>query len=104
MKEVFEDLGYVVETTKASGDQGVDLLISRRGTRIAVQAKGYAESVGNSAVQEAHAGMAFYACHKSMVVTNSSFTTAAQQLAERIGCVLIDGSRVPDLIEGKIDL
>jgi hypothetical protein len=36
---VFEELGYSVTTTKASGDQGVDLILARDGVKVAVQAK-----------------------------------------------------------------
>jgi HJR/Mrr/RecB family endonuclease len=58
--------------------------------------------VGNGAVQEAYAGMAFYRCDTCMVITNSEFTPKAVELAGRIGCVLIDGSRIPKLIEGRM--
>jgi HJR/Mrr/RecB family endonuclease len=104
LQEVFEDLGYHVERTKASGDQGADLILNKNGTRTAVQAKGLADSVGNGAVQEAHAGMAFYECHRCIVVTNSVFTSSAMDLARRINCVLIAGNHIPDLIRGKIPL
>ena len=56
--------------------------------RIAVQAKGYVESVGNGAVQEALAGMAFYKCQRCAVITNSRFT-ASRGLAGRINCILM---------------
>jgi HJR/Mrr/RecB family endonuclease len=104
LKEVFEELGRVVEATPASGDQGVDLIVSWAGTKVAVQAKGYADSVGNGAIQEVYAGMAFYGCQRCIVVTNSTFTAAAQELAARISCVLVDRGRIPDLIEGKIQV
>lgn len=102
LKDVFEELGFQVETTKTSGDQGVDLIAVRGHTRIAVQAKGYSESVGNRAVQEAHTGMAYYRCSQCAVVTNSAFTTSARELAGRIGCRLIDGSQIIDLINDRI--
>jgi hypothetical protein len=102
LQQVFEHLGYLVERTKASGDQGVDLILGRNGVRIAVQAKGYAESVGNGAVQEVHAGMAFYRCNRCAVVTNSEFTSSASDLAGRVGCSLIAGSQIPDLIHGNV--
>jgi hypothetical protein len=104
LQEVFEDLGYHVERTKATGDQGADLILNKNGTRVAVQAKGHAESVGNGAVQEAHAGMAFYKCHRCMVVTNSVFTSSAMDLARRVNCVLVAGNHIPDLIRGNITL
>jgi HJR/Mrr/RecB family endonuclease len=105
LSEVFQERGYIVELTGKSGDQGVDLVITRDGIRIAIQAKGYlSNSVGNSAVQEAHTGMAFYRCQMSAVVTNARFTASARELAQSVGCRLIDGGQIPGLISGRISL
>ena len=103
LTKVFEERGYFVERTGRVGDQGVDLIVSRDGSRVAIQAKGYPGSpVGNAAVQQVHAGMSFYRCQAAAVVTNSQFTPSARALAERIGCKLIDAKQIPDLIEGRI--
>jgi HJR/Mrr/RecB family endonuclease len=105
LASIFVEWGYEVETTKVTGDQGVDLIITKRGLRVAVQAKGYPGStVGNSAIQEADTGMRFYRCHRSAVITNSTFTAAARKLAEGVGCTLIDHGMIPLLIEGKVNL
>jgi HJR/Mrr/RecB family endonuclease len=105
LEEVFLEWGYEVTTTKVTGDQGVDLIVSKGGVRIAVQAKGYPGStVGNSAVQEAHTGMVHYRCQKCAVITNSTITSAARKLAEGVGCHLIDRTTLPLLIEGKLSL
>jgi len=98
----FEMLGYQVQTTKASGDQGADLLVTGKGIKLAVQAKGYDSSVGNHAVMEVVAGMHFYQCVSCAVITNSHFTPTAEKLAQANGCRLIDGAHIPDLIEGRI--
>jgi restriction system protein len=102
LSRVFEALGYHVQLTKKTGDQGADLILTGKSTRIAVQTKGYAGSVGNGAVQEVVAAMAFYRCSSCGVVTNSYFTPAARQLAQANTCRLVDGSQIPDLIEGRI--
>lgn len=102
LADVFRELGYHVETTKASGDQGVDLIVTGKGRRIAVQAKGYADPVSNSAIQQVHTGMVFYQCVSCVAITNSRFTGPAQTLAVAVGCLLVDGSRIPDLIAGRI--
>jgi hypothetical protein len=101
---VFEVLGYQVQLTKASGDQGVDLVVTGKGRRLAVQAKGYQGSVSNHAVMEVVAGMAFYQCDSCAVITNSRFTSTAKRLASAHGtvCILVDGTRLVDLIEGRI--
>jgi hypothetical protein len=103
LAQVFEEHGYLVERTGRTGDQGVDLIVARGGRRVAIQAKGHVgTTVGNDAVQQVHAGMSFYRCGASAVITNSRYTASARALAERIGCVLIDGAQILDLIEGRI--
>lgn len=99
---VFELLGYEVEKTKASGDQGIDLIAVGKGRRIGIQCKGYESSVGNSAVQEAYTGKQFYDCNSCMVITNSVFTRAAIELAAKVNCQLIDENSITHLIMGKI--
>ena len=99
---MFESLGYQTQVTKASGDQGADLLVIGKGRKIAVQAKGYADGVGNHAVMEVVAGMNFYQCNSCLVVTNSYFTQAAISLAVANGCRLVDGAQIIELIEGRI--
>jgi hypothetical protein len=100
--QVFEELGYTVEKTKVTGDQGVDLIIRGKGRTIAVQAKGYEGTVGNGAIQEVYAGMAFYRCWECVAVTNSYFTSGAIDLARSVGCTLIDGRHIPELIDGQL--
>jgi restriction system protein len=78
---VFQTIGYDVEGTKLSGDQGADLFVSKFGKKIVIQAKNYSGSVGNSAVQEAISAKSFYGCDEAMVVTNSYFTRSAIELA-----------------------
>ncbi|MBI3838703.1 MAG: restriction endonuclease [Planctomycetia bacterium] len=103
LAQIFEEHGYIVEKIGRSGDQGVDLIVARGGSRVAIQAKGYVgTTVGNEAVQQVHAGMSFHGCNAAAVVTNSRYTPSARALAQRIGCQLIDGSQIPDLIEGRI--
>jgi DNA repair exonuclease SbcCD ATPase subunit len=102
LQQVFEALGYTVQTTKASGDQGLDLILIAPGRRIGIQVKGYAKNVGNDAVQEAYTGMAFYKCDACAVITNSDFTTFAIDAAQRVGCTLISGRQMKDLITGNI--
>lgn len=101
---VFALHGYSVEQTGQSGDQGVDLVIARDGVRIAVQAKCYRGSVGNDAVQQAYTGRTYHQCARCAVVTNSRFTSAAIDVAQQVGCTLVDGERLRDLICGRLRL
>lgn len=86
--------GYTgVKVTKGSGDYGVDVVAHKAGHKYAVQCKYYTAPVSLGAVQEAVAGKAFYNCDRAMVVTNSSFTKAAQELAKANDVVLLEAVR-----------
>jgi restriction system protein len=104
LERVFAELQYSVERTGQAGDQGVDLIVAKDGHRIAVQVKGYVDSVPNTAIQEAFTGMAFYRCDACAVITNSRFTSGGRSIAGSVGCALIDEYRLPALIMGQIDL
>ena len=88
LKNLFEKLGYLVEVTKSTGDQGADLILTKNNEKTVVQAKFYSSSVGNKAVQEVVAALKFYNADKGMVVTNSYYTKSAIELAEANGIEL----------------
>jgi hypothetical protein len=104
LEEVFSELRYSVERTGGAGDQGVDLILVKDGFRIAVQVKGYLDSVPNTAIQEAFTGMTYHKCVGCTVITNSRFTSGGKNVAQAVGCVLIDEDTLPKLIIGQIDL
>jgi restriction system protein len=83
------DLGWVTRLTKASGDQGIDVIAEMRGKRVVIQCKRYASPIGNSAVQEAFAGKSFEDADYAAVVTNAEFTRSARQLADTTQVILL---------------
>jgi restriction system protein len=87
---VFRGLGYEVSTTKATGDFGVDVVATKNGIRTAVQCKRQGTPVGGAAVQQVVSGAAMHVCNSTAVVSNRSFTRAAQKLAGVHGCRLIE--------------
>lgn len=88
---VLEANGYSdIEDTKATGDQGLDILATRDGVRFGIQCKCYSSHIGNKAVQEALAGKTYYGCHVVAVLTNSYFTSSAIELADKSNVVLWD--------------
>jgi hypothetical protein len=104
LEDVFRALGAMVETSELAGDQGVDLIVRRDDRRLAVHAQGCEQDVGNQAVQEVFAGMAYYQCDACVVVTNRHFTAAAQELARRVGCRLIDEDTMHQFVMGRLDI
>lgn len=82
-------LGWTVRMTGSGGDQGVDVLAERNGVLYAIQCKYYSTPVGNSAVQQVHAGAAYYGAPHSAVVSNAPYTKSAMQLADSLGVRLL---------------
>ncbi len=80
-----------VRGTPATGDQGADLITTRDGKTIIIQAKRYDGAVGNKAVQEVASAVQFYGAQEGWVITNSIFTPSAKELAQKTGVRLIDG-------------
>ncbi|MCK6077402.1 restriction endonuclease [Paenibacillus silvae] len=82
LAHLFRSQGYKAEVTKAVGDFGADLILTKEGMRIAVQAKRYSKNVGIKAVQEAQSSIAHYRADEAWVVSNSEYTAAAYELAK----------------------
>jgi HJR/Mrr/RecB family endonuclease len=95
--ETLQRHGWTVERTPMAGDQGVDVIAQKCGMRIALQCKLYSNPVGNKAVQEIAAGRIHQQAHYGAVVTNSRYTSAAQELANTTGIWLLHFSDLPRL-------
>ena len=95
--QLFRKLGFSVEKTPLSGDQGADLIVEKKGSRTVVQAKRYSGKVTNKAVQEIFAAKTFYNADRAIVVTNSVFTKSAIELAISSGVELWDGGKLEEI-------
>ena len=87
--------GFInVNNTPKSGDYGVDVLAEKDGIKHAIQCKLYSNPVGTSAIQEAATGKSFYNAHVAIVATNSTFTSNAIEMANKVGVVLWDRNKI----------
>ena len=95
---LLKENGYInVETTKASGDHGIDIFAEKDFISYAIQCKYYSSPVGNSAVQEAFSGKGFYQKDIAVVMTNNSFTPQAIEEAQQLRVKLWDGDFLRDV-------
>ena len=77
-----------VQVTPGSGDQGIDVIAYRARKKYGVQCKYYEGTVGNKAIQEVYAGAAYYNCDIALVISNSTFTKPAKELADKLSVEL----------------
>lgn len=89
--------GWDARVTLQSRDQGIDVVAEKAGLRVVLQCKLYSGPVGNKAVQEIAAGKAHAQAHRGVVVTNSRYTSPAEQLASANGVLLLHYSDLANL-------
>ncbi|CAM5775061.1 hypothetical protein LMIY3S_04834 [Labrys miyagiensis] len=98
--DLLRKAGWEADVTGQSGDQGVDILARQGEVVVALQCKLYfGNPVGNKAVQEAHAAAGYSDADYAVVVSNRDFTKAAEQLARKLGVLLLHHSELADLAE-----
>lgn len=95
----FKKEGYKTYLTPKTGDYGADLVVKKGREKIVVQAKRWNQNVGVEAVQQAVASIKYYKAHRAMVITNSSFTENARNLAKANNVTLIDRKDILKLTE-----
>ena len=101
MADLLRQKGYQVQETPLSGDQGVDLVLpDLDGKRVVIQLKRWTGPVGNNAIQATFAGMAHYQADEGWIITTSTFTKSARELARSTSVRLIDRDELADWLEG----
>lgn len=91
--------GWDAKVTQGSGDQGLDIIAIKSGQMIGIQCKRFTGSVGNGAVQEAHAGRSYHGVKKTAVLTTGQYTRSAKDLSLRTGVVLLEVKDIPKMHE-----
>jgi restriction system protein len=86
--DLFRAMGHRATVLGGAGDQGVDVIVSYEGRRVAVQCKNHKRAVGNKPVQEVYAGARYHRCQEAWVVAPSGYTRGARELARSTGVSL----------------
>lgn len=94
MANLFRAMGHGATILGGSGDQGVDILLTTNGQKIAVQCKNYAKPVGNKPVQEVFAGARHHGCQHAWVVAPAGYTRGAFELAISVSVSLFDANGI----------
>tara|TARA_B100000446_G_scaffold184352_1_gene206263 strand:- start:120846 stop:122183 length:1338 start_codon:yes stop_codon:yes gene_type:complete len=97
--ESMNALGWSARATSGSGDQGVDVIAQYNDIKLVIQCKLYSQPVGNKAVQEIHAGMGYENAIHAAVITNTSYTKSAKQLARSLGVLLCHHDQLGELTQ-----
>ena len=101
--ELFEALGYDVEQTGGTGDEGADLRLRRDGLVAIVQCKYNKRAViGSPELQRFLGTLHHTRSHKGFFVTTSTFSLAAEKFVADHPIELVDGPRLVELVQQAI--
>lgn len=95
--EKLSGCGWNARPTKATGDQGADVIATRDGWTMIVQCKLYKKAVGNKAVQEVSAARVHYDADFAVVICTSGYTKSAKQLANTNDVLLVDAAEIESI-------
>ncbi len=92
--DLFKANGYHVRNTVATGDEGVDLYVSKKDEIAVVQCKRFKGTVGPSVVRDLYGTMLHEHANKAYLVTTGRFTHKTQVWAKGKPIELIDGNQL----------
>lgn len=98
LSSLFFYMGYDVNETPKRGDFGADLIVTNHDGKAVLQAKRYSKNVGSRSVQEVLIAKRHYHAEHAIVVTNSMFTSQAEQVARENGVRLIDRNELAEML------
>ncbi|MBQ3514827.1 MAG: restriction endonuclease [Lachnospiraceae bacterium] len=100
-QQLVENMGFDTETTKASGDGGIDLIAYNHQPLLSgkyiIQCKRYAGSVGEPIIRDLYGVITSERANKGILMTTGHFTKSAIAFAEGKPIELIDGIAMQNL-------
>ena len=89
--DFFSYLGYKTRLTASSGDNGIDIIATKKRYSIGIQTKlYYNHNVSNKAIQEVFSGKNYYKTTFALAISNWNFSTPAKNLASQLGVGIVD--------------
>lgn len=102
-QQVIEQMGFETQTTKASGDGGIDLIAYNYQPLLSgkyiIQCKRYTGSVGEPIIRDLYGVVTAERANKGILMTTGHFTKSATAFAEGKPIELIDGLGMQKLFE-----
>ncbi|MEQ8175073.1 MAG: restriction endonuclease [Syntrophomonadaceae bacterium] len=85
---LFFKMGYKTTSTRMAGEFGVNLIASKNGNKIGIQAKCNVSNITQEEIQLLRGGLNQYQLGQGLAITNMYFTAGAVRLADTSGIVL----------------
>ena len=97
---LFQTMGYGVERTPTSGDQGVDLVLRKNGVTTVVQCKAHKDGVGPAVARELYGSMVAFRAKGAILACTGGFTRGVYEFVRGKPIRLLDASAIAKMAEG----
>lgn len=101
-KDLLENMGFSVETTKTTGDGGIDLIAHNfqplLSGKYIIQCKRYTGSVGEPVIRDLYGVVTAERANKGILMTTGHFTKSAISFSNGKPIELIDGVKLKELL------
>ena len=98
---VFSRLGFSVELTAASGDQGIDIVLRRAGRKTIVQCKATAKPVGPAVARELYGTFQACGADDAILAATAGVTTGVREFIRGKPIAVVTLSEIIDLHRGR---
>lgn len=99
LARLYRRMGYSVRQTKASGDEGIDLILSQEGKTTVVQCKGHEKPVGVGAVRDLYGTMMHTGADGAVLACPAGFTKAVVEFVSNKPIRLVSASELVEMAE-----
>src|SRR5215831_14581227 len=100
-ESLFREMGYTVEITPGTSDDGIDLLLRKNNQLIGVQCKRWNTPVTEPIIRDFYSAIRSSEAQSGYVITTSTFTSHAYSFAEGKPIQLVDLEALLDLATGR---
>jgi len=103
LANIYDMHGYTVDLTPSTGDQGIDLILSKNGIRKIVQCKAHSKPVGPATVRDLYGTLIASKAHSAILASTSGFTKGVYSFVNGKRIELISLDNIIELAEEVIN-
>ena len=103
LASLYRHQGYIVQFTPTSGDQGVDLIMSKNDKTTVVQCKSHKYPVGPAVARELFGSMIHFEADNAILACTGGFTHGVWEFVEGKQIELISASELATMADGRED-
>jgi hypothetical protein len=102
LAKLYYEMGYTVQTTKSSGDEGVDLFLYKGEKKIVVQCKGHKNPIGVSVIRDLYGAMLHFKADIAILVCPVGFSVGIKRFAKDKPIQLISATDLVNIINNTV--